>query len=75
MSTFIIHTKPGCPWCEKAKKAIKDSGESYQEIIYAEPDEIAEFKALGFKTFPQIYQNGEHIGGFADLLDYLDDDF
>lgn len=74
---FTIHSKPGCPWCEKAKKAITEEGYSFREITYTNTDEINAFKAQGYKTFPQIYDpDGRYIGGFDNLKEYFDpDDF
>lgn len=74
---YYIHSKPNCPWCVKAKELLQTHSISYKEHMYDDPTKIAEFKAYGFKTFPQIYDDkGQHIGGFDALEHYLgDDDF
>lgn len=74
---YIIHSKPGCPWCVKAKELMKLHNINFEEHMYTTPEEIASFKAKGFKTFPQIYNDkAQHIGGFEALEAYLGcDDF
>lgn len=70
---FTIHTKPGCSWCEDAKTEIKSNGDDYVEIVYSTQADIDGFKAMGFKTFPQIYLKSRRIGGYEDLLDFYTD--
>lgn len=72
---FTIHSKETCPYCIKAKKLLEEKGIKYNEFIYKTEDEIKNFKAKGFKTFPQIYNGDEHIGGYDSLLEYFDNDF
>lgn len=74
---YIIHSKIGCPWCVKAKELMQAHNIKYEEHMYDTPEKITQFKAQGFKTFPQIYNDkGQHIGGFEALEAYLgNDDF
>lgn len=45
---------------------------TYEEIRLEEhPDERARLKAEGFKTVPQIYYDENHIGGYTELVEYL----
>lgn len=66
MAQFHILTKPGCPHCDRAKAAITAAGFTYSERVYDTPEQIAAFKADGFKTFPQVYHGAQHIGGADD---------
>lgn len=74
---FTIHSKPTCPWCDKAKALLSMRGYPYEEITYKTVEEIDNFKAKGFRQFPQIFDpQGKHIGGYEALEDHLDpDDF
>lgn len=71
--TYTVKSKPGCPWCEKAKELINQTGELIFEQVHETPTEIANFKAEGYKTFPQIWHNGKYVGGHDDLVKYLAD--
>lgn len=71
--TYLIKSKPGCPHCVEAKKLIEATGEQLVEQIHETPTEIANFKAAGYKTFPQIFRNGVYVGGCDDLRAYLID--
>lgn len=72
--TFVIKSKPDCPFCVKAKATVADRGEPVIIQEYDTPELVAHFKhAEGFKTFPQVFHNGRHIGG-SDALDaYLEE--
>jgi glutaredoxin len=69
--TWLIKSKPGCPWCVKAQELIASMGDSFDEKSHETPEEIAAFKEEGHSTFPQIYHNGALIGGFSDLKIYV----
>lgn len=74
---YMIHCKPGCPWCEKAKDLLSEHKIEYEVKTYTTPAEIALFKSNGYKTFPQVFDDaGKHIGGFEALSERLhNDDF
>lgn len=71
--TYIVKTKPGCPYCTKAKDLLAGTGEIVVEHIYQTAAEIADFKAQGWKTFPQIFHDGKLIGGCDELERYLEE--
>ncbi len=70
MAKVEIYTKQLCPYCTAAKALLEDKGVAYEEIE-AEFDEerTAEMirRSGGRSTFPDVFINGEHIGGFDDL--------
>lgn len=72
---FKVLTKPGCPHCESAKAALKIKNLPYTEEVYTEPEQIEKFLAMGFRTFPQVFDDGKHIGGNDALQDYLIDNY
>ena len=67
-----ILTREGCSFCAKAKKLLADAGIEYAEVPL--PHTIRT-KALGAiakaQTVPQVFINGELIGGAEQLEQYL----
>lgn len=63
-----IFTKPGCPFCAKAKALLTEKGYGYEEIVMGEGATITSLKAVtGRETVPQVFIGGKHIGGNDDL--------
>lgn len=69
---YLIMTKPGCNYCVRAKALLKSNNESFTVTDYDTPEKIQRFKDAGYKTFPQIFHDGVLVGGYTDLVDYLD---
>jgi glutaredoxin 3 len=70
MATITIYTKSTCPYCSKAKALLDSKDQNYEEIdILRTPDKRADMiaRANGRTTVPQIFINGEHVGGCDDL--------
>jgi len=70
MAKIEIYTKMMCPYCSRAKALLKSKGASFIDIPaymdVAKRKEMRE-RAHGGNTFPQIFIDGKHIGGFDDL--------
>jgi ribonucleoside-diphosphate reductase alpha chain len=65
--TAKIITKETCPYCTMAKSLLKSKGYTIEEIDRAEvPD--SEFP---YRTVPQIWINGSHIGGYKHLAEKI----
>ena len=58
-----IVTKDNCPYCLKAKVLLKNQGWKVQE---RDVSSVPDFSAR-WKTVPQIWLGGKHIGGYTDL--------
>lgn len=70
MADIVIYTKPGCPYCSRAKALLERMGADYQEIVASnDPALKAEMveKSGGKATFPQIFIDGKHVGGCDDI--------
>lgn len=70
MADVVIYTKPGCPYCYAALGLLTKKGVQFTEIVASnDPEKKAEMiqRANGRATFPQIFINGEHIGGSDDM--------
>lgn len=70
--SVTIFTKPGCPYCAKAKQALIDAGLQYEELILGKDATTVSLRAVsGRTTVPQVFIGGKHIGGSDDLEIYL----
>lgn len=71
-SKFKIYTKETCDFCVRAKHTLSTMDLTYEEIKLEEhPEEREKLKSQGFKTVPQIYYDDNHIGGYTELVEYL----
>lgn len=67
-----LFTKPGCPFCAKAKALLSEQGFEYEEIVLGKDASLTSLKAVsGRETVPQIFIGGNHIGGSDDLEAYF----
>lgn len=65
-------TKPGCPFCIKAKALLKEKGIEFEEIVLGKDATSVSVKAIsGNSTVPQIFFDGKNIGGSDDLAVFL----
>lgn len=70
MARVEIYTRPFCPYCSRAQALLDKKGAAYEETdIYAVPGAKAEMvqRAGGRTTVPQIFIDGQHVGGSDDL--------
>ena len=70
MKSVTIYTGPLCNYCEAAKKLLARNSVEYKEINIATTDGAMDemiTKANGKKTIPQIFFDGQHIGGYDDV--------
>lgn len=71
MANIEIYTKATCPYCIRAKKLLDMKGVDYTEYeISNDPDKRQEMiqRACGRTTVPQVFIDGEHVGGSDDLM-------
>ena len=67
-------TKPGCPYCSKAKMLLNIKGIPFEEIVLGKDATSISVKAIsGNSTVPQVFFDGVNIGGSDDLEKYLQD--
>lgn len=68
---FEIYSTAICPYCMAAKNLLKQRGYEYSEIrIDQDPAKRDEMltRSAQRRTVPQIFMDGEHIGGYDDLV-------
>ena len=65
----VVWSKPGCSQCDSAKHLLKTKGIEYEEKNIAEGYKIEDLLALvpNARTMPQIWLDGEHLGGYDQL--------
>jgi len=70
MASVVIYTRQGCGYCSSAKALLAGKQVDFIEHdATGKPELRAEMikKARGGSTFPQIFINGQHVGGCDDL--------
>jgi glutaredoxin-like protein len=71
-AAISIVTKPGCPFCAEAKKQLSERGMAFEEISLGKGIGIRTVRALsGKETVPQVFIDGDYIGGSEALLAHL----
>jgi glutaredoxin 3 len=73
MSDVLVYSKKPCPYCEQAKNLLTKKGFNYAELDVTRPDVLDQLRDLvpGVKTVPQIFIDGNHIGGYTELVEYF----
>ncbi len=67
-SKVVIHTRPWCIWCIRAKRLLRSRGARFVEVDASDPAARAALEAkTGRKTVPQVFIGDEHVGGYDDL--------
>lgn len=71
MAKIEIYTTAFCPYCDRARALLTRRGASFEEVdapngSQARKDAIA--RSGGRTTVPQIFINGQAIGGSDDLV-------
>ena len=64
-----IFTAPNCGYCEAAKDVLKEQGIAFVERDVSVEQNLVEFRERlpRVNSLPQIFIDGEHIGGYEDL--------
>lgn len=70
MARIEIYSSMLCGFCHAAKRLLKSKGVEYQETdVLLHPSKRREMmdRANGRHTVPQIFIDGEHVGGCDEL--------
>ena len=63
-----VFTRPGCPFCAKAKAMLGEAGYAYEELVLNRDYTEQTLRAVAnAASVPQVYIAGQHIGGCDDL--------
>ena len=71
---ITIYSREHCTYCDKAKALLEMKEIEYNELKLGVDVTADQLKQLvpGAKSVPQILNDNVLIGGFSDLLAYLD---
>ena len=62
-----------CPYGLRAKAMLEEAGLSFDDRLLTSRDEVDAFQAeQGVDTTPQVFIDGERIGGSEELASYLE---
>lgn len=67
-----LFTRPGCPYCVRAKGLLRDAGIEFEELVLNRHYSERTLRAVAdATTVPQAFINGEHIGDSQALETWL----
>jgi glutaredoxin 3 len=71
MAKVEIYTTPWCGYCARAKGLLDKKGVAYEEMdVMEDGPKRTEMRTRSKRsTVPQIFINGQHIGGSDELAD------
>ncbi len=71
-AAITLFARPGCGHCVRAKQLLDDRGLTYEEIRLGRDVSHQGLMAVtGRRTVPQVYIDGNHIGGADELANHL----
>lgn len=69
---ITVFSRPGCPFCARAKSMLSEAGLSFEELVLNRDYTSRTLLAVAGKdAVPQVFINGEHIGGAEELEQLL----
>ncbi len=70
MPQIEIYTQDWCPYCTRAKQLLTRKGVNFHEIDAPSgtPERAKSHERSGRTSVPQIFIDGQHIGGCDDLM-------
>jgi glutaredoxin 3 len=65
----VVYTTDWCPYCRAAEALLRGKGVDYRRVDVSGDREIRRWllEATGQRTVPQIFINGQPVGGFDDI--------
>jgi glutaredoxin 3 len=69
MAKVTVYTTQFCSYCVRAKALLRQKGVEFEEIDVGDDDAVREkmIEESGRRTVPQIFINGQPVGGFEEL--------
>jgi len=70
MPEIDVYTQPWCPYCARAVNLLTRKGVAFREIDapHGTPERAESIRRAGGRTsVPQIFIDGQHIGGSDEL--------
>jgi len=67
-----VFSREGCPYCIRAKGMLNDANIPFEELVLNRDYKESTLRAVsGTSSVPQVFINGDYIGGSEDLEKYL----
>ncbi|KAI5949592.1 hypothetical protein KGF54_005469 [Candida jiufengensis] len=71
---IVVYSKSYCPYCTSTKQILSQNGVNptiieLNQITDGSSIQQGLYEITGQRTVPNIFINGEHIGGNSDLVD------
>lgn len=71
-ASVTVMARNGCPFCAKAKAMLDEAGMQYEVLMMGEDYTDRSLRAIvGSTSVPQVFINGDHVGGSTDLEEWL----
>ena len=71
-ASVTIFSRKGCPHCVRAKTLLADAGLEFEELVLNRDYSDRTLRAVtNATTFPQVFIDGQSIGGADDLQSWL----
>jgi glutaredoxin-like protein len=68
-----VFSRDGCPFCVKAKHELRNAGIAFEELVLGRDYTAQTLRAVAkAATVPQVFVNGEHIGGSEAVAAWLE---
>ena len=65
-----IFTLPDCPWSSRAVRMLRTLQLPHEiKVVENDNDFKSLYKRTNYSSFPQIFMNGEFIGGYSELAE------
>jgi glutaredoxin 3 len=70
MAKVVIYTRPFCGYCSRAVALLNEKDADFEEIEAGMDPALRQemMQRSGRSTFPQIFIDGNHIGGCDEML-------
>ena len=70
---YTIYSKPNCSYCLQAKQLLEMEQLPFEYKNLGTHYSLDELMTLApnAKSFPQVFKDGNRIGGFSDLVEHL----
>ena len=74
---YTIYSKPNCGYCLQVKQLLEMEELPFEYKQLGTHYSLDEFMTLApnAKSFPQVFKDGECIGGFNNLVEYLNQQY
>ena len=76
MKNVVVYSKSDCSWCDKAKELLNQLNISFEEKVFNVDFSRKDLQQLvgvdKIMTVPQIVIDNQLIGGYNDLVKYVE---